>query len=175
MKSQFIFIGYICYTFLLYSECNDESNQPLPQQIHITFNANTDAYIDQNNNIDQNAKHKSSPKNLIDTNITMQDKDHKQLQKLNLKPTVSQTNYVIRNSVKLFGVYLMASEMAHAPFLFPTYMINRFVVYPCVSDSPWFDAATEEEAAELAQEGKYKIPEPIIYPIAHHIYKAITK
>lgn len=159
----------------MFSEQDDRSNQQ-PQQIHITFNAHTDAGLNQKNNIDQKAEHESHPTTLVDTNINTQAQGNKPLQQQRkLEPTVSQTNYVVRNGVKLFGVYLMASRMASLPFLFPAYLVNRFVIYPCISDTPWLDEATPEEAEELAAQGKYKIPEPIIYPIAHHLHKALTK
>ena len=175
MKSQLFFFTFIVYTISIFSQESCQSNQQ-PQQIHITFNAHTDAGLNQKNNIDQKAEHESHPTTHIDTNINSQTKDNKPLQEQRkLEPTVSQTNYVVRNSVKLFGVYLIASQMASVPFIFPAYLINRFVIYPCISDTPWLDEATPEEAEQLARQGKYKIPEPIIYPIAHHLHKALTK
>ena len=175
MKSHLFFFTFIICNVSIFSEQDGRSNQQ-PQQIHITFNANTDAGVNQKNNMDQKAEHESHPTTLVDTNINNQPKNNRPLQEQReLEPTVSQTNYVIRNGIKLLGVYLMASRMANMPFLFPAYLVNRFVIYPCISDTPWLDKTTPEEAEQLTAQGKYKIPEPIIYPIAHHLHKALMK
>ena len=171
MKSRLTLCASIFYFFNIQAEQIDFTHCK-PQQINITFNANTDAGLEQDNTINQKAEHTSKP----DTNIHSSQQNPDNGPSKNLEPTVSAENYIIRNTAKTYCVYLIAGSagLALSPLLFPIYCTNRFIIYPLLSDSPWFDHPTPEESAKLAEQGKKKVVEPIFFPLCYEIHKHLT-
>ncbi len=71
----YLFFTLIFYTYSIYSEQNNPSQQP---SVQITIHAETQSGLDQNNNLDQNAKHASSP--ITDTTTAIQQNQNLQTQ-----------------------------------------------------------------------------------------------
>ncbi len=164
MKLQLIFCLLMFYVFLIQA---DQNQHP----ISITINAQTQSGLEQQNDVDQTVRHTSLPITHVETGIDRTAKEESTSVKQELTQTVTGTNWVLRNSLKGYGIMLMAGIAGPvSPWLLPTYVGCR-LVYAACSDTPWMDRPTQQEAEELAAQGKVKLPEPIFYPVAHHIYK----
>jgi|GEM_PF-2632994 len=161
MKVQVIFFMLIFY--MIYAQA--EQNYQQTPSYHITVNAQTGADAHQDNDIKQQAHHKSD----LQTHVNSAGRETER----QLDPTVSALNYTVRNGAK---VLLLATGARSLPTLATgAYLVNRLVIFNYLIETPFLETATKEEVKELAAQGKYKVPEPIVFPIAHYIYRCCEK
>lgn len=168
MKASCIFFALIFYIFSLQSS---QQNNPLTQhqqqqqpQVQVIINAQTESGVHHQNDIGQNSQHTSQH------SVNIENANKEQGTAKELKPTTSAVRYTIINGAKVYA----ANLVLYTP-LMPFYLANRFIIYPLLApeDEEIFASVSEEEAAKLAEEGKVKIPELIIFPVIFHTRKAI--
>lgn len=147
--------------YMLYAQAEQEYQQPQ----NFTFNFPTGSDLHQDNNTRQQADHKSDLQTYVNST---KNKTNKQLE-----PTVSTLNYTAKNGAK--ALLLVTGAKALPSWVTAAYLANRLIIFNYLIETPFVETATQEEAEELAAQGKYKVPEPIVFPIAHHVYKYCEK
>ncbi len=108
------------------------------------------------------ASNKSNAENLYQEDNESKKKSSPQ----KLQPDTSLTQFMIINFVKYKAVTAVIASPAGLP-----YLVNRFMIYPFFSSSPWIDTADEKEEIILKSKDQKKVPEIIVFPIVHYLRK----
>ncbi|MBV8661230.1 MAG: hypothetical protein JO129_03750 [Candidatus Dependentiae bacterium] len=159
MKFRFIFYSFIFYSSLIQSDQG-------PNPINIIVNAQTQSGVQQENNNKQNADQTCSSEVNASRNADKENEKPQQLKKVQ-----SDSRHVALGMIRLAGVQALVAS--GSVVLFPVYMANRFLLYPILFNGGIWETIPEEEVAELAKEGKKRIPEMIVFPVIFHTRKFI--
>jgi hypothetical protein len=165
MKLQFMATCAIFYVFSIQS-----GQSTSPQTIQITIDASTKSDLPQHNSLQQAAKHASQQE--IDIATLIKNRIYEKKQTPELTPVNSISSAMIKKGVAGYAITAMAS--AANPWILPAFVAWR-IACACVSDDPWMDRATEQEAQELAAKGKKRVDEPVIFPVIYYLTRSSGK
>ena len=159
--------------FLLCSY-NLQSNQH-PRSIQITIDASNKSQLDQKNHVDQKEIQTSLQSASITNNINQEQDQRRRYRPDELRAVNSLTSSVVKKTAACGAIYWMATTGAALnPWILPA-VIGWRLLYACVSDNPIMDTTTEQEAQELAEKGKKRVSEVVIFPACYYLTRPSGK
>jgi hypothetical protein len=155
----------ICYIVSLKADPNMPS-----QTIQITIDASTASDLEQRNKLKQQAEHASAQATLVTT--TVNQPVLRRYQPDELQAVNSLTSSAIKKTTAICAIGAMAA--AANPWLLPAYAVWR-IGCALVADQPLIDSATPQEAQELADRGKKRVSEFVLFPALYNLTRPSGK
>lgn len=141
-----------------------------PQTISITIDASTASKLPQTNSLQQQAQHESCQKTYVEPHV--ETVVLRRYQPHELQAVNSMGSSVLKKSTALCAIGAMAN--AANPWILPAYLAWRAGCY-FLADQPLIDSATEQEAQELAEKGKKRVSEIVLFPLLYNLTKPSGK
>lgn len=165
MKLPMIIGMAICYIVSL------QADQNIPSQtIQITIDASTASDLEQRNTLKQQAEHASAQTTHVTTNVNQP--ALRRYQPDELQAVNSLTSSVVKKTTALCAIGAMAA--AANPWILPCYAVWR-IGCALVADQPLIDSATPQEAQELAERGKKRVSEFVLFPALYNLTRPSGK
>ncbi len=171
MKLRPIFFACIVHTLCIQTEENNQFNQQPSSNYTVIINAQTQSGLDQDNNLNQNAKHTSIPITTVETNVNRPEQAP-QKQKKELKPDESMIKFAARNLVKGGVIYAAG---CWCPPLVIGYLVNRLLVQPILDNGNILETVSAEEKKEYAEKGLLKVADLRVFPVGNRIKEFFTR
>lgn len=148
MKTQYIFIAAICIVRPILPEQIDQEKSVY----QITLNIRTDSSsgADQQNKIEQT-------QGRSENTSTKSEQPY-------LQPDESAGPYMARNGLKIY-IFTALMGLPAVPLAVPLiYLANRIIVQNLLNNAAIVDTINPKIQAKLAQEGKMRVPDIILFP-----------
>ena len=166
MKSQVFMIAVFCCALSMQAAQNSH-----PQTIQITIDASTASDLQQRNKLKQEEQLTSHQQTNVTTSL-VHNEPLRRYQPHELKAVNSLTSSVVKKTAAGYAIFLMAG--ATQPWILPAFACWR-VACALATDDPWMDRATPEEAQELAQKGKKRVSEIVVFPLLYQLVRPSGK